>query len=160
MQFNSFKSGGVIYKICDTQFVGKNKDIPKREIWVEVPTQKGMDSKTQLFKFEVMYEEASSLDYFNESDWVDVVFTIEGRIWEPKDEPGKKVLFQTLRPIDMKVAPNPFKGGKDLRNTPDDLSNTIVSELGDQVKDWANEAPRRDTLFNPPSGDDDDSLPF
>ena len=156
MQFNSFKSGGIIYKITDTEFVGKGDGIPKRELWLEVPTQKGMSDKTQIFKFEVLYEETASLDFYTEGNWADVVFTITGREWSPPNEPNTKKLFNSLRIIDIKEAPNPFDAGKDIRNKPEDLSNTIVSELGDQVKDWVNETPKRDTMFEPQEGD----LPF
>ena len=158
MQFNSFRSGGVIYRITDTELVGKNS-MPKREVWLEVPTQKGMDTKTQIFKFEVLFEETSSLDFFNVGSWVDVVFTIQGRIWEPPKEPGVKKLFNSLRIIDMKVGPNPFQEGKDIKNKPEDLSNTIVSELADNVKDWANEEPKQDTLWDKTDTNADD-LPF
>ena len=161
MQFNSFKTGGVIYKITDVEFVGKN-NIQKREAWVEIPTQKGMDTKTQIFKFEVMFEEVNSLDAYTEGSWVDIVFTIQGRRWSPPDEPGVEKLFNSLKIIDMREGPNPFKEGKDIKNKPEDLSHTIVSELADRVKDWANEPPNRDTLFdeNGDIRDDVNDLPF
>jgi hypothetical protein len=166
MQFNSFKTGGVIYKITDTELVGHKKS-PKRELWVEVPTQSGMSENTTIFLFEVMFEETNSLDFFKEGEWVDIVKKERHRVWTPprkQDENGESFqprdkLFNSKQILDVRKAPNPFEEGKDLRNTPDDLSNTIVSELGDQVKDWVNEKPKQDTLFDPPSGDDD-QLPF
>ena len=157
MQFNSFKTGGVIHTITETEFIkGKSGDFPKRELWLEVPTQSGMDSKTQLFKFEVLFDEAGSLDYYNTGEWVDVVFTIKGREWKDPSTQKKK-LFNSNSIIDMKKGPNPFESGKDLRHTPDDLSNTIVSELGDNVKDWINENSKSDVLPTIPF---DNDLPF
>ncbi len=155
MQMNSFKTGGIVYKICDTVFIqGKNGEFQKREIWIETPTQNGMSQDTELFKFEVLFEETGSLDNYTEGKWVDVVFVIKGREWTDKE--GNKHLFNSLKPLDIKHGPNPFEDGKDLKNTPDDLSNTIVSELGDKVKDWANETPKRDTRFD----QQEDDLPF
>ena len=136
IQYNTFKTGGVIYKITDVIFVGKNKDFPKRELWLEVPTTRGVDQRTELFKFEVVGDDAGSLDYMHETAWVDMVFKIEGRIW--KNPEGKEILFTSLKIIDAKEGPNPFDEKKELMNTPDDLSNTISSSEGDQVKDWNN----------------------
>ena len=62
----------------------------------------------------------------------------------------------------MKEGPNPFDKGEDIQNKPEDLSNTIVSELGDRVKDYANEPAQQDTLFDKDGNlkDDNDPLPF
>jgi len=164
MQFNSFKTGGIIHTITETEFIkGKNGDFAKRELWLEVPTQSGMDNKTQIFKFEVLFDEAASLDYYEAGQWVDVVFTIKGRLWKDKTKPDAvEKLFNSNSIIDMKKGPNPFDKGKDLRHTPDDLSNTIVSELGDKVKDWVNEDNKQDTLFDEDGNlkPEQDSLPF
>ena len=159
MQFNSFKTGGIIHTITDTEFImGKKGEFQKRELWLEVPTQKGMDTKTQIFKFEVVFEETGSLDYYTEGHWADVVFTITGREWTDTKPPYKKKLFNTLKIIDIKEGPNPFEEGEDLRHTPDDLSNTITSSQGHKVKDWDNEEPKPDTL--PFDGDAPTGLPF
>jgi len=159
IQLNTFKTGGVIYKITKTKLVGKKSDFPKRELWVEVPTQLGVNQKSTLFKFEVIGEETGSLDWYNESEWVDIVFKVDTRKWNSPE--GEDVLFLSLKIIDMKKGPNPFSEGKDMKNKPEDLSNTLVSELGDKVKDWANEEADHnlDDMFKP-SGGDDTGLPF
>ena len=162
MQFNSFKTGGIVFKICETQFIpGKKGEFQKREIWVEIPTQNSMDTNTEIFVFETIFDETGMLDNYTEGKWVDIVFRVSSRRWtDPKT--NKEKVFNSFKLIDMKHAPNPFDKGKDLRHTPDDLSNTIVSELGDKVKDWINEAPKRDTMFDEDGNfnDDVDELPF
>ena len=162
MQFNSFKTGGVVYKVCETEFIqGKKGEFQKREIWIEIPTQSGMDSNTEILVFETIFDETAMLDNYTEGKWVDIVFRIASRKWT-NPETQKEKVFNSFKLIDMKHGPNPFEEGKDLQNKPDDLSNTIVSELGDKVKDWQNETEKRDTLFDD-NGDlkpEVDSLPF
>ena len=144
IQLNTFRCGGVVYKITDVEYVGKNKDFPKKSMWLEVPTTYGVNQKTELFGFEVVGDDVSSLDRFSEGSWLDVVFKIEGRTW--KNPQGKEVLFTSLKIIDAKEGKNPFDEGKEIKSKPADLSNTVLSDTGDFVKDWANEVGTADVL--------------
>ena len=157
MQYNSFRTGGVVYKVCETQFIqGKKGEFQKREIWIEVPTQSGMDHDTEILVYETIFDETAMLDNYTEVKWVDIVFKIASRKWTNPDTGVEKV-FNSFKLIDMKHGPNPFDEGKDNQNKPEDLSNTIVSELGDRVKDWVNEDAQKDIL-DPNKHPDD--LPF
>lgn len=159
MQMNTYKAGGIIFKIYDKEFVGKKANVEKREIIIEVPTENSMAQGTELYKLETLFEETSALDNFAEGQWVDFVFRVTGRSWYPKDEPTKLVVFTGLRLIDMRKAPSPFDEGKDIKNKPEDLSNTIVSDLADKVKDWGNE-PKQTDIFEQQKGDEFNDLPF
>jgi len=161
MQYNSFRVGGVVYKVCETEFIqGKKGEFQKREIWVEVPEQSGMDQNTVMFVFETIFDETAMLDNFTEGKWVDIVWKVTSREWTSPD--GKQKCFNSKKLLDMKHGPNPFDKGEDIQNKPEDLSNTIVSAQGDEVKDWANEKPTQDTLFDKDGNlkEDDDDLPF
>lgn len=158
VQLNTFRLGGIIFKITDIEYVGKKKDFPKRELWLEVPTQMGVDQKSTMVKFESVGDDTASLDFFKPAQWVDMVWRFDGRLW--KSPEGKEVLFNSCKIIDMKVGPNPFEEGKELENKPEDLSNTLVSELGHQVKDWVNEKGVGDVNDKLPFEEVDDDLPF
>ena len=161
MQYNSFRTGGIVFRVCDTEFIqGQKGEFQKREIWIEVPTQAGMDNNTEILVFETIFEETSMLDAYTEGSWVDIVFKITSRRWTSPE--GKEKCFNSYKLLDMKEGPNPFDKGEDIQNKPEDLSNTIVSELGDRVKDYANEPAQQDTLFDKDGNlkDDNDPLPF
>ena len=158
MQFNSYKCGGVLYKVTDEVQVGE-KLWPKREIWLEVPTENSMDQGTEIYAFELFGEECSGTEWLEEGAWYDVVFRIKGKIFKSKKEPGKESVFPKLKILDIKKSKNPFEEGKDIQNTTDDLSNTIVSELAGQVKDWGNEKAQQD-IFKQNDGAADGDLPF
>ncbi len=158
MQFNTFRSGGIVHTITDIEHVGKAL-WPKREIWIEIPTQPSThDQKSEVIPYELFGDECAMADRFSPGDWVDFIFRLTSRLWSPKDDPSKKKCFLTLKLIDMKIGPNPFEEKKDIKNTPEDLSNSIVSDLADKVKDYANEESVKDV--NDPFAEQPDDLPF
>ena len=158
MQFNSYKAGGILYKVTEEVYVGEKK-WPKREIWIEVPTEASMSQGTEIYAFELFGDECSGTEWLEPGAWYDFVFRIAGKIFKPKARPTEEAVFPKLKIIDIKKGPNPFEKGKDIKNRPEDLSNTIVSELAAEVKDWANEPAQAD-IFKTKVGDDYDELPF
>jgi hypothetical protein len=158
INFNSYKCAGVIYQIDEIEYT-KKSNWPKRYFYLEVPTASGDNQKSEIFRFLVMGDEAASLNYYNEGDWVEVMFKIEGRFWTPPDEKDKSVYLGSLRPIDIHKGENPYeRNKKDYKQNPDEASPDHLAELAKNVYDLANQ-PREPSLFDPPTGDDDD-LPF
>ena len=97
-----------MYKICDIQEISGMKGIfQKRELWVEIPTTRSMAQRTEIYKFETIFEEVTMLDEYTEGKWVDIVFTITGRKWKDPNTSEEKV-FNSLKLINLQEGPNPF----------------------------------------------------
>ena len=136
MNLLNYKAAGVIYNIGDTEMVGKNKDFPKRSLFIEIPTTNSMDKKTtEILKFTVIGPECGSLDYYANGEWVELVFRIEGRYWTPPSEPDKEVHFQNLALVDVSRANNPFKRSQDPESpSAEELSPDIFNEFEKKKK--------------------------
>jgi len=156
MQLNNYRCAGVIYRIGEIEYVGKKKDYAKRLLVVEVPTMKSTTQGTELYKFEVMGPEANALDQYELSEWVEIMFRIEGRLWNPPDRPEEEVFFLSLRIVDMSRRDNPFETGDPVVEEENHLSPDLMNELAPKVKDFAADTSGLDPL-NPEGYDD---LPF
>ena len=156
MNLNNYKTAGVIYKITKEELVGKNNDYPKRFLFLEVPSLNSMDNQTtEVWKFTIMGPECGSLDYYEEKEWLEVTFKIEGRFWKPKDEPDKEVHFMNLRIVDMARATNPF----DMNQEPESPSvDEITPDLFKDLEDRSEAMKKEKTGGDKPEYDDD--LPF
>jgi len=153
---NAYKCGGVIYRIDETEFT-KKSNWPKRAFYVEVPSSSSGMQKTEVFKFLVMGDEAGSLDFYNEGEWVEVLFKIEGRWWKPPNE-DKEIYLGSLRPIDIHKGENPFEKGVDkVSQDINDLSSDLMNELAKNVKDYAS-GNKQPELFD--KDDPANDLPF
>jgi len=152
MNLNNYRSAGVIYKISDTEMVGKKKDFPKRMLFLEVPTTNSMDKKTtEILKFTVVGPECGSLDYYEENTWVSVVFRIAGRFWRPPDDPEKEVHFMNLEVVDISREPNPFEHNQEPESpSADELSPDIFNEF----------EKKKAEPIGPQIDDEDTGLPF
>lgn len=152
--FTSYKTMGTIYRIEETKFTAKG--YPKRELILEIPKSVGMNAKTVLCKFLVLGDECGSLDYFEEGAFVELMFSLDGFEWT-KPETGEKIVLDSKKIIDIHKRENPFLTGEKIDDRPDALSPSPVADLAKNVRDYANEESRQDTLFDPPEGD---GLPF
>ena len=128
---NNYRAAGVIYKISETEMVGKNKDFPKRFILLEIPTLNRMDNQTtEILKFTVIGEQCGSLDWYESGEWVSILFKLTGRFWKPKDEPDKEVHFQNLEIIDIAREQNPFEMNQEPESSSaEEISPDLFEEL-------------------------------
>jgi len=153
MNLTSYKIAGTIYRIDETEFT--KKGYPKRFLFVEVPTTYGDHQRSEILKFLVMGDETASIDFYEEGQFVEILFKLEGRFWTPPDEPDKKIHLSSLRIVDIHKRDNPFKGGEKISESPDDNSPDHLAELATNVKDWTQKQDSKDP-FEPQDGD----LPF
>ena len=170
LNLGTYKTMGVIYEVAPTEFTAKG--YPKRFILLEIPLTTGMDQKTTVIKFVTLGDECASLDYYNEGDFVELMFKLDGFFWnkpETADEEAKKIHLQSLKIVDIQKRSNPFETKEAIDDSPDALSPDVVSELASNVKDYANEPAQQDTLFDKDGNlgdiynfnkDDNDPLPF
>jgi len=163
LNLGTYKTMGVIYEVAPTEFTAKG--YPKRFILLEIPLTAGTEQKTTVIKFVTLGDECASLDYYNPGDFVELMFKLDGFFWNKPasdDEEAKKIHLQSLKIVDIHKRDNPFETKEAVADKPDDLSPDVVGKLATKVRDYANETPQKDTLF-----DDDgnlkpeaDSLPF
>jgi len=155
INYNRYKTAGVIYDIGEVEYT-KKSNYPKRNVFVEAPTVASMSQKTEIFRFLFMGDDATNFDtYYENGDWVEILFRIEGRFWKPPDDPDKKVYLSSLRVIDINKGENPFETGKEFVSSAEQLSSDPVRELAKSVKDYSEEKSPANP-FEPQPGD----LPF
>ena len=93
---------------------------------------------TETVKFEALKERAERLSSFSVGDMVEVGFALSGRIWNPPEEPVKKVYFNSLKAVTIQLL-------EKREATPSETAPQETSEAGEAV-------------FNKPLEDGD--LPF
>jgi len=163
LNLGTYKTMGVIYEVAPTEFTAKG--YPKRFILLEIPLTAGMDQKTTVIKFVTLGDECASLDHYNPGEFVELMFKLDGFFWDKpatEDEEAKKIHLQSLKIIDISKRDNPFETKEAIDDSPNALSPDIVGELATNVKDYVNEPPKRDTMFDEDGNlnDDPDDLPF
>ena len=160
----TFKTMGTIYEVAPTEFTAKG--YPKRYILLEIPTAMGESQNTVIRKYVTFGDECASLDFYKESDFVELMFKLDSFEWKKKtfnEETGEEevelVHLQSDKIVDIHKRDNPFKTGEKIADKPDDLSPDIVGELATKVKDYVNE-PQQGDIFEQQKGDKFDDLPF
>ena len=128
----SFKVVGVIHTIEETSFT--KKGFPKRNLILEIPVAPGDRQKTTPIKFGTIGDDCGSLDFYEEGQWVEMLFQLDGRFW--KSPEGEEIHFQSLRIVDMNKIDNPFDNPEQLSQDPDDYSPDHLAELAKNVKDY------------------------
>lgn len=151
LNFASYKSLGVIHEIKDTEYT-KN-GYAKRFLILEIPIVANGE-KTTFGKFLVLGDETGSLDFFNEGDWVEILWNLDGKYWK-KPETGEQILLESKKVVDIHKRDNPFESQERVYDGADEGSSGVIAELAKNVKDYRNEG--GNDLF---SQKEDDDLPF
>lgn len=154
MSYNlgSFKCAGTVYEVCPTEYT--KKGYPKRGILVEIPTSLGENQKSTVIKFMTLGDDTTMLDNYEASDWVEILFKLDGFFWK-KPETGEEIHLQSLKLVDIHKGTNPFDVPSEaMSQDPDDNTPDHLAELTKNVKDYAQE--KSPGLFDPQP----DDLPF
>lgn len=152
---NVYKAIGCIYKIDDIELT--KKGFKKRKLFLEIPTASGENQKSEVVQFSTLGDDVDGLEWYNEGEWVEIMFRLGGRFWKPPDR-DEKIHFNSLTIADIHKTDNPFESQERINIKPEDLSPDVVNELAKNVKDWRNEEAKQDVLFE--EKDDNEQLPF
>jgi len=161
----TYKTMGTIFEVAPTEFTAKG--YPKRYILLEIPKSMGDSQDTVIRKYVTFGDDCASLDYYNEGDFVELMFALDSFEWtkeewseEEKKMVKKKIHLQSDKIVDIHKRDNPFKTGEKVADHPDDLSPDIVAELATKVRDYNND-PLQSDMFKQKEGNlENDGLPF
>jgi hypothetical protein len=130
MSNNYFEIEAVVYSIGETQQV--NESFKKRELITTFTEENNGTKYVKYFKFETIQGVTDSLDYVSEGDRVKVGFVLDGRKWNPPDDPSKDVFFNSLKALNVNVI-------RDVSHDPKESSGNVTENFASQVSSSSDE---------------------
>lgn len=149
----TYKTMGTVYRVGEVEYT--QKGYAKCEVLIEIPYTLGSKQKTDIIKFKVFGDDAKYMDQYKGGDFVEIMFRLNGYMWKPPDK-DEEINLTSLRIVDIHKRDNPFETKEIVFDGPDNLSPDPVVDMAKKVKDWVNEKPKEDVLFD----ENNDDLPF